>query len=721
MWVRLTSIIYAFLSWITLGSHRRRHPANHQSTQTASEKRPQREETPGIASSSITGLQPNATDAAEPDATNIGCPDQLAPSSSADTQYTKQAPFHDPTPGTTESPPQPKASALTESHLQPSPSPLQDPSPPDATEFRPDPDQGNKPPNHRTELYDTTEQMPLQTDDSDHPATKRVETIDPSSAVEQEEQPQDLTQPSNDAVKPMTDDVSEAPLSSPSHSEAPCVSPDSDSLDVHISEPLLGSEKAADAPPRAKSNHRERPQPYRPPATAPHTPQQTPQTDASGQAHAAESKHQTQPADIKLRVLFERGGYCRVTLLPRRPQGLPEKTHVSSQGRHVPLVALEEGWYQDVEPDNLSELLLEGIVWTDPSTGQEWVLSGREVYVLSAAPTHRGFMSTTRLVLGRAQVVVCTTSLQKTVEQVLNESGCSNWTGVTHHQGAPSGWVVLHGLCPTRSIPFSDDRDIVNILRPLPEVRIQLDGGIRLRHNNWLSGHPPSIHVYGDLDKADAILIDGHKAESSDTNSYTAPGWDSDGNHQVSCGAKTASYSLIRSEPNRELWPAHSFGHSRQHAPISICGPVVCCFPSNAPQDLPVTSNVVPVPASNPVLVGRHPGEVFAASPRNDLLGAPCVLSPPFTPIWAIPADPLRCHKPSSRIQLVGDLAEPQGPSPYDANSIQSDSLHKWCAFILDSGRKGLQVGPADPLVESLWRRYKETARQLWKNHRRNI
>ena len=76
--------------------------------------------------------------------------------------------------------------------------------------------------------------------------------------------------------------------------------------------------------------------------------------------------------------------------------------------------------------------------------------------------------------------------------------------------------MVLHpaGGCsersvPQRPVPLSSDADILNVLRPVPEIEIALEGGIRLAYNSWLLGHPPAIRIYGAPEHTESVLIDG--------------------------------------------------------------------------------------------------------------------------------------------------------------------------------------------------------------------
>ena len=433
--------------------------------------------------------------------------------------------------------------------------------------------------------------------------------------------------------------------------------------------------------------------------------------------HAERSPPGDRAAPIHVRVVFQRGGYCAVSLLPCRLPGLPERLIVSSTDGEVALVALQDDWYQDVVPGNLGDLLREGLVWNCSDIGQEWLLSGREVFVLAHGTTHRGFVSCARLTLGRRQLVLCTVAQLGPVEDALRVAGCTGWSQLHQDDGAPSGWCLLRDVVPQKPVPQSSASDILNILRPLPEIEVALEGGVRLAHSNWLLGYPPAIKIYGDPEHTDAVLIDGKRATVSEPGGYVAPGWDAEGSHQVSCTSTNKRYSLVRIQANWAYWPAYSFTMSSARGDDSkfeFCGPVV----------RPVTINgesnhrqVVQVPATNPILIGACPGQVFSMRSRPDLWGARCLGLPPFDAVWALPRQPLHCEKCANKILRV------RAPTPGVGSASQKlvggrRDLKRWCLLILDATRKGLAVEPASPPTAELWKEYKQVARSLWRRLR---
>lgn len=459
---------------------------------------------------------------------------------------------------------------------------------------------------------------------------------------------------------------------------------------------------------------------YRGPAGGPLAPRHLPSARRSAATRAEPVPGGNNVLPVELRVLFERGDSLRVTLLPRRSPGLPEELTVWTPSGSVDLVALQEDWYQDVAPENLGALLCEGVLWRDQSTGQEWLLSGREIFVLTSGTAHRGLVSCPRLVLGREHAVLCTTTRLAAVEAGLREAGCEEWRTLDDNDGAPRGWLLLRDVLPRRPVPWTDNSDILNALRPLPQVEIALEGGICLAYAAWLAEHPPSIRVYGDPDHTGAVQIDGQNATVSADGRYTAPGWDSVGPHQVWCNGATRTFSLMRREPPSQSWVAFSFPTpGARDGRIAICGPLVQAFTDpQAESEEAATSEIIQVPPANPVLLGSVPGQVVVTHPRPDVRGAQCIVSSPFAPVWAIPAQPLHCDKRDNRVRLVGEPLPPGEGSGEVKARISRASLEQWCSAIRDAGRKGLSVEPANPTVAELWRRYRRYARDLWRSLR---
>lgn len=453
---------------------------------------------------------------------------------------------------------------------------------------------------------------------------------------------------------------------------------------------------------------------YRPPALNPPsrtsgapTPVQPP--DRQGDTLSEPIGNRSLPIDV--RVILERGGVCKVSLLPQRYQGLPEELTVATKLGPLQLEAMQDEWYQDVYINDIGTVLREGTVWYEENeeTGHRWALSGREVYVLSDRPDLRGFISQTRLSLGHKHVILCTERLLPEVINAINETGAKTNEIANESLGAPPGWVIILGVKPGKSIPPGDEADIMNILRPLPEVEIGLEDGIRLEYSAWLESHPPEIRVYGEVDEAVQVLIDGQLATRKEDGSYSVPGYDSAGTHQVWCGGANKSYSIEKREPGWNIWDAHSFVEkSARKRRVAICGPL-----AHQCTDATETESLL-LPETNPIVVGANPGEVTVGSRCSDIRFAPFIATLWFDPVWALPIAPLRSKKDMLHVVLIG---KPENPHLLKRgrklNKMESAALAAWCQSILEAGKKGLTTEPAAGEIHSLWRSYKKTARSL--------
>ncbi len=418
---------------------------------------------------------------------------------------------------------------------------------------------------------------------------------------------------------------------------------------------------------------------------------------------------------IEVRLHVERDGFCAVSLIARRSPGMAEQVTVTGPGGSLDLVQIQDDWYQDIVPVDIARVLREGTVWTvgDDYGPSRWSLSGRQLYVLAAGTALAGWVSQPSLQLGRQHVVLCTEGLRRTVEEALQAAGAAPDAVLDSSRGAPSGWVVLTGVVPARAVKPAAAADILNALRPIPEIDISLEGGIRLEYATWLAGFPPAIRVYGDPDHTSEVLIDGQVAEAGADGIYRAAGWDTEGTHTAWCRATSKSYSLTPFTASWSLWDAHSFPVASGSAQrLSVCGPLVH-DPSGG-----ANAYTLQVPDTHPVVLGAAPGEFRLAVRGSAVRGAPCLVSVAFGPVWALPHAPLRSSG-GTRILLVGQLMQPTAPAVKIRELSRRAAVQRWCQLILDASRKGLLTEPGGESVRALWLAYKDLARRIWRARRR--
>ena len=430
---------------------------------------------------------------------------------------------------------------------------------------------------------------------------------------------------------------------------------------------------------------------------------------------AAESMVRERSLPVEVRLRFDRGGFCVVSLIPSRSPGAPEEPIVATASGSLDLRAMQDEWYQDVIPEDIGRILCEGAIWSQVGGTGKWSLSGRDLYVLGERSDLSGWVSEPCLKLGRKHVILCTEQLRPTAEDALREAGVAHAAALDLSYGLPAGWIVIRDVVPVRPVSPSGQADILNALRPLPELEICLEGGVRFEYATWLDGYPPLIRAYGDPAHTSAVRIDGSIACRGDDDAYRARSWDATGTHTVWCAGTSKSYSIVPFEASWELWDAYVFpvspGSSRC---VSICGPLVHgAFGSR--RDWTAT---LQVPETNTAVLGRAPEEHALAIRASDVRGMPCIASPSFRPVWALPPDPLRCSKQTTRIVFLGEYLEPIARLAGPPAAHHDAGVDTWARRILDASRKGLAIEPDTERVRALWRRYKQTARSIWKSRK---
>ena len=421
---------------------------------------------------------------------------------------------------------------------------------------------------------------------------------------------------------------------------------------------------------------------------------------------------------IEVRLVFEKAGFCRISLLPRRAAGMPSELLMSGTGNPPEFTALQAEWYQDVVLTNLETHLKEGIEWAGQLPDGRPVrssLSGRELYVLAPHNQLNGFVSVPRLVLGEEHVVICVEERLDEVRDAIALTGSPVPALLNCESGIPIGWVGLRGVVPRTPMAPNPEGDILDALRSLPDIEITLEGGIRIDRQTWLSGFPPRIRLHGDKSTVGAVTIDGREAEMKPNGGYFAPGWDSLGEHSIWYTSGSRTYRIREGAEEWEPWEAYRWSLGELSAEGAMSRPAICGALVRPPRSVP-SSRTILVPASNPILIGAMPGEIEVCTRRNDVRVGYSVGFPWFEPIWATPYDSLHCDKRTARVLLVGP------PKPvFDGAPIYPSSgsqTRKWCTAIRDAGRKGLQTEPVVADIAGLWKAYKRRAKAIQRMYR---
>lgn len=433
---------------------------------------------------------------------------------------------------------------------------------------------------------------------------------------------------------------------------------------------------------------------YRPPVQKQARPAPTRPVDRTT-AHAASPEA---TLEMRVRLTLDRFYFCNVTFLPGRTAELNDDVVVKLGTASLQLVA-QEDWYQDLSFPEAGRYLRDGFELKGVLSDQRlarWLLKGRDVYVLAFHPRANGFVSATRLLLGRSHVVLCVNNLVGEVETVLKEAGCQGYSKLDETYGLPDGWAGFRSVSPTNAIAVeSGISDPFYAIKPASDIEIEFEAGVRLRNSVWLAGYPPKIKLFGQPGAGIKALIDGKESLPAEDGSLVVDGYGLPGSHSVYCAGVSRSYSIEEPPDSWEAWPAYQFGEAK------ICGALVQLPPEEAGRP------AFTVPMSNPLLIGAEPGQVFRCSARSVAVWRGFV---PFDVVWALPAQPLTCNKKTARILQFAD--KPLMPRRAGTRQLV------WCSAILDASRKGLRIEGGSAESAERWSEYKTTARSIWRGRR---
>ena len=434
------------------------------------------------------------------------------------------------------------------------------------------------------------------------------------------------------------------------------------------------------------------------------TPETTKRRPASQRTATSGARHRPIVLPIFVRIVFgRRSSTVQASLLPARNGGLEEEIQVNGPDGEETWLASQDEWYGDSVRSDIERCLANGMRWT---SGQaSWVLSPRDLYVLAPNSTIFGFVSVTRLLLNENQLVLCREGIQEGVREELQKAGCDAFERITG-RGVPDGWVLFSEVRPTTAIAHDESAGIFNVLRPIGEVEVYLQGGIRLSHNKWLLGHPPRIRVRGNSGDAPVVSIDGEAASVAENGSYRTPGAFTLGQHVVFCEGTTTPFAIVEGQNEWDLFVAYEYSIGRtRKTEISICGPTVM---GHGEQTL--------VPTTNRCLLGAQPGEVYFCEPAYDQAANVLLAVTDFPVAWALPDNPYQCNKTKTFAKSTANIAV--GAVRPHLGVRPSYQLLQWCNAILNSSRKGLRTDPADKSVAELWSDYVRAARQLKRSMR---
>ncbi len=254
--------------------------------------------------------------------------------------------------------------------------------------------------------------------------------------------------------------------------------------------------------------------------------------------------------EVRLQLMLSRAGDVHAALLFKRPGGFPASLTVKVRSKEIPLSAYGDEWYaaEMADPAFLGDTLKQGFIASERVTGDArtiWMLSaGREIYVAAPQPGLGGFHAAARLALGRTQIVLVREHLQAQALELLAATCGKPVPRFAQDRAYLPGWAVFGPALPLKSLVQVPGEEAMNLLRPLPDLSILLEGGLCLRGTEWLEGFPPQITVAGSVPEGERVLIDAIAASSDSTGVYETPGCYSVGDHTIWCAGISRSYTI---------------------------------------------------------------------------------------------------------------------------------------------------------------------------------
>jgi len=412
----------------------------------------------------------------------------------------------------------------------------------------------------------------------------------------------------------------------------------SDTVELTVSEPLSlpTNEAESDVCEPATTDT----EPFKPPSYQPLTPPtKLPRTLTTREGAFHLAPRRSADLGLRLQLVFGRDGIVKMlALVPDRRDGMPDDVEITGIQGELRLTELRDNCYEPVPLFDAANVLQQGIEWRGRGDARRWrwVMGGRELYVLALGDEFglHGFVSTARLWLNTRHVVLAKANLREDVLAALANVGCAN-PEVSDDQtsGVPTGWILFRDVTPTLVVPMRNEQDILNALCPSHEIEPHFIGGIRLERNAWLAGFAPRIRLTGELGDGFQVMIDGQAVQLAADGAFEAPEWDAVGEHRLWFGDRDKTYSLRMMNESWDSWHAHDFGTG-----AAICGAGIHQI-EGAPW------RQVRVPASNPLLIGARPGEIFCCQAHNDIRSETIFALVPFSPVWALPIDTLHADK----------------------------------------------------------------------------
>lgn len=399
-------------------------------------------------------------------------------------------------------------------------------------------------------------------------------------------------------------------------------------------------------------------------------------------------------ADARLRLLVDRiRNRVGLAVVLLKPEGFPEEANIDGTS-----VLAFESRYDDIDQE-WTDVLLDGeFRLRDGAQGLEWIRGARPFHLFAGLPGETGLMSISAAPLAGDCTIVCRARDIEAIVAAAAEAGSPELRRLADFEGIPSEWVVLEGYAPVRAL--TDLPEWLKPLDPGANIVIALSEGFEVRHATYAEGGAPLVRIEG-MPGNCQVFIDAAPAERQQDGSWTAPGWDTPGQHRVVVvPGPSRSYNVMPDPAHCngwEPWSAHDDVVPLLSGSAAVCGAMVFC-----PDGRMVLATE---PASSVVALGvQH--EINSLAVRRDAPAAIAAL--PFEPLFAILSSGGR--RDSNRILALDfpATAAENKPRKFD---------NRWASTIREMAARRVPVRPATPAAKAAWRSITKEARR-WRRVR---
>lgn len=399
-------------------------------------------------------------------------------------------------------------------------------------------------------------------------------------------------------------------------------------------------------------------------------------------------------ADARLRLLVDRirkrVGLAVVLL---KPDGFPEEADIDGTS-----VLAFESRYDDIDQEWTNVLLDGEFRLRDAAQGLEWIRGARPFHLFAGLPGETGLMSISAAPLAGDCTIVCRARDIEAIEAAAAEAGSPELRRLEDFEGIPPEWVVLEGYAPVRAL--TDLPEWLKPLDPGANIVIALSDGFEVRHATYAEGGAPLVRIEG-MPANCQVFIDAASAERQEDGSWTAPGWDTPGQHRVVVvPGPSLSYNVMPDPAHCngwEPWSAHDGVMPLLSGSAAVCGAMVFC---------PDGRTVLATEPAPSVLALGAQHEINSLAVRRDAPAAIAAL--PFEPLFAILSSGGR--RDSNRILALDfpTTAAEHKPRKFD---------NRWVTTIREMAARRVPVRPATPAAKAAWHSITKEARR-WRRVR---